>query len=121
MNRGDFQQLAEEHLRHAKALLDAGLHSGAYYMCGYVVECALKAFICRRTNQLDFYPNPNDSRAAWSHNFEKLVKISELEDEFDTARQADKDLDLNWKSVEISWSPDSRYETHDQEEAQELF
>jgi len=51
MNRGDFQQLAEEHLRHAKALLDAGLYSGAYYMCGYAVECALKACISRKTNQ----------------------------------------------------------------------
>jgi HEPN domain-containing protein len=121
MNRGDFQQLAEEHFRHAKALLDAGLYSGAYYMCGYVVECALKACTCRKTNQFDFYPNPSDSRDAWSHDFKKLVKVSGLEDEFDTARQADKDLDLNWKSVEINWSPDSRYETHDQEEAQQLF
>ena len=40
MNRNDFQQLAEDHLRHAKALLDAELYSGAYYICGYEVECA---------------------------------------------------------------------------------
>jgi HEPN domain-containing protein len=66
VNRSDFQQLAEDHLRHAKALLDAQLYSGAYYMCGYVAECALKACICKRTNQNDFYPHPDDVRRAWS-------------------------------------------------------
>ncbi len=78
MNRGDFQQLAEEHLRHAKALLDARLYSGAYYMCGYVVECALKACICAQTNQFDFYPHPQQARDAWSHEFDKLVGLSGL-------------------------------------------
>jgi hypothetical protein len=34
MNRNDFQQLADDHLRHAKALLDAELYSGAYYIYG---------------------------------------------------------------------------------------
>jgi hypothetical protein len=33
VNRSDFQALAGLHLQHAKALLDAQLHSGAYYMC----------------------------------------------------------------------------------------
>ena len=42
MNRSDFQELAELHLQHARALLDAQLYSGAYYMCGYVIECSLK-------------------------------------------------------------------------------
>jgi len=64
MNRSDFQQLAEDHLRHGKALLDAGLYSGAYYMCGYVVECALKACICKRTKEFDFYRSPEESRDA---------------------------------------------------------
>ncbi|HWY48146.1 MAG TPA: hypothetical protein VNX70_12225 [Bryobacteraceae bacterium] len=48
MNRNDFQQLAENHLRHAKALLDAELYSGAYYICGYAVECALRKSSRRR-------------------------------------------------------------------------
>jgi hypothetical protein len=37
VNRSDFRELAELHLQHAKALLDAQLYSGAYYVCGYVV------------------------------------------------------------------------------------
>ena len=120
MNRGDFQQFAEEHLRNAKALLDAGLYSGAYYMCGYVVECALKACICRRTKQFDFYPKPSIHRLAWSHEIKDLIEASGLKGEFDRARQEDKDLDVNWKSVE-GWKADSRYETHSQNDAQRLF
>jgi hypothetical protein len=120
MNREDFQHLAEDHLRHAKVLLEAGLYSGAYYMCGYVVECALKACICRRTNQFDFYPNPNDAKDAWSHDFKKLIRVSDLEGGFNAAREKDKDLDVNWKSVE-GWKPESRYESRGQQEAQTIF
>ena len=117
MNRSDFQELAEGHLRHAKALLDAGLYAGAYYMCGYAVECALKACICKKTEQFDFHPSPDESRAAWLHDFGKLIKAAELEREFKAARTADLDLDVKWKSVE-NWSPNSRYESRGQPEAQ---
>jgi HEPN domain-containing protein len=121
MNRSDFQQLAELHLQHARALLDAGLYSGAYYMCGYVVECALKACICRRTNQFDFSTHPKTASKAWSHEFAKLLEVSELEAEFDAACKADGELDVNWKSVKTNWSPDSRYEARSQEDADDLF
>ncbi len=120
MNRGDFQELAELHLLHAKALLDAELYSGAYYVCGYVIECALKACICKGTNQFDFYPSPDESRAAWSHDFGRLVRAADLESEFNAARAADPDLDVQWGSVE-EWSHDSRYEPRGKREAQELF
>jgi HEPN domain-containing protein len=117
VNKSDFEELAELHLQHAKALLDAQLYSGAYYMCGYAVECALKACICKKTNQFDFHPSPDESRAAWSHDFGKLIKAAELEREFNAARTADRDLDVKWESVE-NWSPSSRYEPHGQQEAQ---
>jgi hypothetical protein len=97
VNRSDFQELAELHLQHARALLDAELYSGAYYICGYVVECALKACICKRTNQFDFHPSPEESRAAWSHDFEKLIRAAELESELKAARAADLDLDVKWR------------------------
>jgi hypothetical protein len=116
VNRSDFQELAELHLQHATALLDAELYSGAYYICGYVVECALKACICKRMNQFDFHPSPEESRAAWSHDFEKLIRAAELESELKAARAADLDLDVKWESVE-NWSPNSRYERHGEPEA----
>ena len=120
MNRGDFQQLAEEHLRHAKALLDAGLNSGAYYMCGYAVECALKACICSQTSQFDFYPHPRDVQKAWSHNFDDLIGLSGLKPKFDYERAKDSRLDLNWTLVD-NWSESSRYERHGKGDADELY
>ncbi len=119
MNRDDFQKLAELHLQHAKALQNAGLDSGAYYICGYVVECALKACICSRTNQFDFYVHPRVASKAWSHEFGKLIEVSGLEEEFRAARQSDRVLDVNWKTVE-DWSEDSRYEPRGQREAEDL-
>ena len=120
MNRSDFQELAELHLLHAQALLDAKLYSGAYCMCGYVVECALKACICTKTSKFDFYPSPDESRAAWSHDFGKLIKASGLDREFNAARAADRHLDINWESVE-DWSLDSRYQPRGLLEAHALF
>jgi hypothetical protein len=100
--------------------LDAQLYSGAYYMCGYVVECALKACVCKRTNQFDFSAHPDVARKAWSHRFANLVELSGLEEEFKAARRTDVALDLKWRSVD-DWSESSRYEPRDRDEAEELF
>jgi hypothetical protein len=40
-----FRQLAETRLREAKLLFQDREFSGAYYLAGYTVECALKAII----------------------------------------------------------------------------
>jgi len=120
VNRSDFQELAELHLQHARALLDARLYSGAFYMCGYAVECALKARICKRTKEFDFYRWPDESRDAWSHDFQRLIKAAGLESELDKARASDRDLDVNWKSAG-NWRPRSRYERKTTEETYALF
>jgi hypothetical protein len=44
-DRATFQQLAELRLAEARALHAEGLYSGAYYLAGYAIECALKAKI----------------------------------------------------------------------------
>jgi HEPN domain len=92
VNRSDFQDLAELHLQHAKALLDAQLYSGAYYMCGYVIECALKACICKRTNQFDFYPHPKEARDAWTHEFAKLIGLADVGSKIANDQRADNRL-----------------------------
>ena len=43
MHRRELQRLANERLREARALMDAGLWSGSYYLTGYAVELGLKA------------------------------------------------------------------------------
>ncbi|WP_367997183.1 HEPN domain-containing protein [Planktothrix pseudagardhii] len=54
MNRQDFQDLAETRRKEAKVLLDNHQYSGAYYLSGYVIECALKACIAKKTRKYDF-------------------------------------------------------------------
>ena len=91
-------------------------------MCGYVVECALKACICKNTAQFDFYPHPRKVvDNAWSHDFMKLVGVAGLQDQFRLARIADRALDVNWKEVD-SWSEESRYEPRKvRQAAEDLF
>ena len=116
MNRSDFQELAELHLQHARALLDAKLYSGAYYMCGYAVECGLKACICRKINESDFPLSPEDSRKAWSHELKHLIVLANLSDKIRAERRADSILDVYWTVVE-GWSVESRYYSWLQTEA----
>jgi len=44
-NGDDYPDAARKHLLDAQALLAAQRHDGAAYLCGYVVECALKSLI----------------------------------------------------------------------------
>ncbi len=54
MNRSSLQNLANERIKDAEALLMAGRWSGAYYLAGYAVECALKACFAKKTREYDF-------------------------------------------------------------------
>jgi hypothetical protein len=45
MNRNEFQRIARARVADARVLLGAKRYSGAYYLCGYAIECALKACI----------------------------------------------------------------------------
>jgi HEPN domain len=46
--------IASARLEDAKTLLSAGRFDGASYLCGYAVEVALKARICRVLSWPDF-------------------------------------------------------------------
>ncbi len=54
MNRADLQQLGQMRIDEATLLLAHRHWSGAYYLAGYAVECALKACIAKRTQRHDF-------------------------------------------------------------------
>jgi hypothetical protein len=119
LNRGDLQDLAELHLQHAKALLDFELYAGAYYICGYAIECASKACIAQNTNQFDF-PDKRIATSAWTHDLEALAKVSGLSAKFDAEKSADPALKVNWGTVN-DWNEESRYAKHPQHEAEDLL
>lgn len=60
-NRRELQKLACLRLKEAEALYAAGCYDGCAYLCGYVVELALKAAVCA-TLGIDEYPEKGSRR-----------------------------------------------------------
>jgi len=56
MNRADWQKLASERVKDAKALLKTKRWAGAYYLAGYAVECGLKSCIIAYLMKRDEFP-----------------------------------------------------------------
>ena len=84
MNRTELQWLAKERIREAKVLLDAQYWSGAYYLAGYAVECALKACIAKGM-QAEEFPDKSFADKCWTHNLVQLLGPAGLKDDFDAA------------------------------------
>jgi HEPN domain-containing protein len=119
MNRLDFQQLSELRLREARALLDANLPDGAYYLAGYAVECALKACIARRTREHDF-PDKKMVNDSHTHDLAKLLQLAELKVDLDLEMQGSPEMQASWNAIQ-DWSETSRYENKSVQEATELL
>ena len=68
MNRRSFQKLAEARLLDGKALLKAKRYDAAYYLTGYVIECALKACVAKKTKRYEF-PR-KDAGSLYTHGLE---------------------------------------------------
>jgi hypothetical protein len=118
VNRNDFQALAETRLADAQALLGGGQWSGAYYLAGYAVECALKASIARGTNQHDF-PDKGRTIASYQHNLDNLIGVAGLR----TALQAEISNDNTFAGfwgVVTQWNEETRYTHWEQQQAAEL-
>nr|QNO46794.1 hypothetical protein DEIDBPHB_00043 [Methanosarcinales archaeon ANME-2c ERB4] len=119
MNRDDLQDLALIRCRDAHVLLENGNYEGSHYLCGYVVECGLKACIAKQTRLHDF-PDKKVVNASYSHKLEDLVKIAALGPKFDDELKSNPDFTDNWNTVK-DWSEASRYEKHTGKEAQDLY
>jgi HEPN domain-containing protein len=116
MHRGDFQIISKLRTKEARALLDKGFYSGAYYLLGYAVECGLKACIAKKTRRYDF-PDKTLVNESWSHELEKLLKHSGLKLEM----SKNKMVELNWTTVK-DWDTKSRYRHNISElEARDLY
>ncbi len=114
--REELKELAQLRLREAEALFDAGLYDGCVYLCGYVVELALKACVCA-TLAIDEYP---DEPLFWTHKFDKLRLLAGLQKEVTLAQPA---LFQNW-SVATQWKPEWRYQpagTYGRPEAEKVL
>src|SRR5690606_19203770 len=107
MDRVTFQRVSNLRVREARVLLRAGCPSGAYYLIGYAVECALKACVSKQFKKHDL-PEKRLVNDVYTHNLEQLVKISGLAPAFEDARRQNPELDLNWTVVK-EWAESRRY------------
>lgn len=75
MNRFDLQKMAAERVADAAALLAAERYQAAYYLCGYAIECAVKACIARKTREFDF-PDRKVVNDSYVHDLTKLLTVA---------------------------------------------
>lgn len=121
MNRSDLQQLADDRVVDAEALLSTDRWSGAYYVCGYAVECALKACIAKKTNLHDF-PDKTVVEKAYTHDLTRLLDLAglKLQLKLDTTSAANPALGINWQHVK-DWSERARYQQKTEPQARRLY
>lgn len=121
MTREEFKNIAEIRIREAQVLLDQGLNSGAYYLAGYALECAIKACLSKQILQHNI-PEKKFILDIYTHDLQKLIRFDdELSASFNERKQlADNDFITNWSIVK-DWSEQSRYKTYNENEAKELI
>lgn len=112
------QDLAKLRLREARALLRVNHSDGAYYLAGYVVECALKACIAKKTARYDF-AEKDTVQASYTHDLAKLLIPAGLHLDHQAAMRQ-PEFALNWKIV-TEWKPESRYTNHSRQKAENLL
>jgi hypothetical protein len=101
----DLDRIAQARLADAGALAAAGRFDGAVYLCGYAVEIALKARICR-TLAWSAFPESNSEfqslQSFRTHELAVLLRLSGRQADIKTGHFA------AWSIVEV-WRPESRY------------
>lgn len=106
--RLEFQELALRRLADAKVSLDAGRWAAAYYLCGYAVECGLKASICRRRMKGGLFPDRDFATSVYTHNLDALVRLANLTVARDNWTRAHRAFGERW-GVVARWKEESRY------------
>ena len=117
--RAVFQQLARLRLEEAKTLLQDNQSSGAFYLAGYTVECALKAIIAKQFRG-DEIPDKALVNRVYTHDLSDLLRLAGLESELDAARRGDSELDRRW-SIAKNWSEQARYSVWTEPEASAMI
>jgi HEPN domain-containing protein len=124
VDRKQLQRLAKIRLQDARALLGRKRWSGAYYLCGYAVECGLKACLLRHLGESAavFGDQTYLKRLAdcWTHDLVKLVNLAGLDADLGAARGANPTLEVFWGAVK-DWKETSRYEEKTEAEARALY
>jgi hypothetical protein len=120
LNRETLQLLADSRIGEAQVLLQHKHWTGAYYLTGLGVECALKACLARAVQQHDF-PDKSFINKAYTHNLEELAKLDgELWVQLNDEISVNSTLQDNWRTVR-QWDDEKRYKVVEEAEAMSLY
>ena len=122
MDRAEWQQIAEEKLHAADALLAAGEWASAYYLAGYAVECGLKSCVLVRlaTTPHLIFEDKRYSLDCWTHKIGSLLKLAGLKNDLDTDITSNPAIGVHWMYVK-DWNEESRYRGWTENEAKTLY
>ena len=102
----DLHRPAREYLRAAKLLRTRSSYDAAVYLCGYAVEIALKARICKTLKWTDGFPeSASEFRLKANlktHDLEALLSFTAIQDKI-------KPTYLRAWSLVNEWTPEQRY------------
>lgn len=65
-------------LADTRVLLTNRRYAAAYYLCGYAVECGLKACIARQIRRHEVPPSSRFSSEVYTHDLSRLVTLAGL-------------------------------------------
>lgn len=119
MNRKDLQALANLRIREAQVLFKAKKYSGAYYLAGYSIECALKACIAKKSKKHDF-PDKKTVMDSYTHDLVKLATIADLHQPRLVLAQTDPLFNKNWNLIS-RWSEEDRYRVFEETATKEII
>jgi HEPN domain-containing protein len=119
MTRRHLQELTRLRLREAKLLLNNKNYSGAYYLAGYSIECALKACIAKKIRKGEI-PDKVFINDCYTHKLTELVRLAGLESYRQTFEKKDISFSVNWAIVK-DWNETSRYKIYTAIQATELY
>jgi len=101
----DVRRIASARLRDAEVLLAAKRYDGAVYLCGYAVELALKARICK-TLKWPGYPETNKEfeplKSFKVHDLDVLLRLTGRESVVKAS------YFVEWSAI-AAWNPEARY------------
>jgi hypothetical protein len=124
VDRKRLQDLSRSRLTDARALLGRKRWSGAYYLSGYVIVCALKACLLKHLGESDsvfgtqgYLKQLND---CWTHDLVKLVSLAGLTANLDTAKNANAAF-RGYLGIVKDWKETSRYEIKTEVQARALY
>ncbi|MBA3343340.1 MAG: HEPN domain-containing protein [Gemmatimonadaceae bacterium] len=100
----DLDTISRARVDDAKILLAAKRFDGAVYMCGYAIEIALKARVCRTLGWNEFPMTQNEFKGLTNfktHDLDLLLRLSGVEANIKQIHF------LVWNAVAV-WNPEAR-------------